>query len=175
MSEASNDQAQGGGVRTRMPRWAWVLLVVSLALNALVAGVIVTSVWRMHRGPIGWSSPMLPNALGRFAGKLDPERRAALRDKIESARERMRPARQARRAARREASEIFRADVFEKDAFEAAMQRVRAADASLQDEYGKMLPELASEMSVEERRAFLRSWRQYGRHGRRGRWRDRDE
>ena len=62
----------------RRRRWPRVLLIVSLALNALLLGVIVRGVWGLRAGA-AITGGAVEASLPAFVATLPPERRDALR------------------------------------------------------------------------------------------------
>ena len=69
--------ANGGAMR-RAPRWMWVLLILSLALNLLVLGVVCGSMWLVRQGGL-WDAPIALERSQRFMQGLPPERRAEIK------------------------------------------------------------------------------------------------
>ncbi len=139
-----------------------IALVVSLAINLLVAGVVIGGLVS-GRGPGGF--PGYDLSLGPFAQALDPQDRAALRDEFRK-RADLRPiGRRDRAQALSDFLTALRSDPFDIGAVEAifAGQRDRATaamsagQAVLLDRIGQMTPEA--------RAAFAdRLSRELGRH-----------
>ncbi|MEL6373472.1 MAG: periplasmic heavy metal sensor [Pseudomonadota bacterium] len=148
------------------PRWLWITLVTSVALNLLVIGIVAGFLWRggMHRGPM-MRGGGLEHTLQRFLRTLPDARRAAIEAKLDGGGFGIRDVRRAVRAARREAREAFRATSFDRGAYLAA-QRARAQAAQVASErLHQRLADIATLMTAQERRRFLRMLRR----GRRGR------
>ena len=61
----------------RTPRWMWVLLIVSLALNLMVLGVVFGSLWAVRHGGM-WDAPVAFDRSQRFMQGLPRERRAEM-------------------------------------------------------------------------------------------------
>src|SRR5262245_39678085 len=111
-----------GPVRTRTPRWVWVVLVISLALNFLVIGAGARALLR---------APFFMERSGsymRYAEQLPPERRERVQAAASAVRAEIGESRQELRRARREAAEIFSADPFNKERFVAAQRRIMDAE-----------------------------------------------
>src|SRR5262245_25529917 len=85
--------------KRRVPRWMWLLLIVSLAANLLIVGVLGGSMWAVRRGGY-WDAPLFMERMQRFMGGLPADRRAAVRAAFAEYRPQLRPYRQEVRAAR---------------------------------------------------------------------------
>jgi uncharacterized membrane protein len=75
MSVAAVDEA--GAIKRRTPRWMWVLLVVSLAVNLMILGVAFGTFWAVRNGL--WDAPVALERSHHFMQGLPPERRAEVR------------------------------------------------------------------------------------------------
>jgi uncharacterized membrane protein len=150
-------------VTSRMPRWLWTLLIVSLALNLLLIGLIVGASVLRHR----WSGPVAMGAapLG-YLRTLPKERRNELWEAGRPRLATMRPLWQQAREARREADRLFTAETFDAQRFIAAQQRVLEIELDARKAATQLMAEAGSRLSVAERQEMIR-WRD--RHGRRGR------
>lgn len=184
MTEANPASAAAPAApRPRTPRWVMAVLVLSLAVNALVIGVVLRFAWHV-RGAAAMSVDGLPATLGSYVGQLPPNRREELRRELGEGRQQFFPLRRDLQLARREAANRFIAEPLDKEAFVAALRRVQAAENKLREAMQTRMPEIAATMTVEERRAFVRWWggnregrgRPPGGDGERpgppGRWRD---
>lgn len=138
--------------------WLKWLLIGSLALNALALGVVVRSVWHI-RSAANLSGAGLETGLPMFVNSLPSARRDVLRREGLAERPRvLRPLRLELRRARADATKAFLADPFDAPAFAKAQANVLEAEINLRRSVQQMLPEIASRLTVDERRAFLR-WR----------------
>lgn len=145
----------------RRRRWLWVFLIASLALNALLIGVVMRGLW-IARANIMMTGGSIERALPAFVASLPPERREELRRAQLADRPAfIRPLRAELRRARAEANRLFLADPFDKPAFVAAQGRLLDAEAKLRSAIFDVLPELGERLTVEERRAYLK-WRGHG-------------
>jgi uncharacterized membrane protein len=133
---------------SRGVRW---LLIASLGLNLLVAGVVVGN---MVAGPMGGRPPAVELALGPFARALEPQdRRAIARDLFDRADLRG-MGRNERRADLAELAAALRAEPFDRDAVSAIMVRQRDKVRGLETAVeGAVLDRLAA-MTAEERAGF---------------------
>lgn len=163
-----SETAQPASAAPARPRrnWLKIALVLSLAFNALVVGIIVRSVWQF-RAAVAFGGAGLETNLPAFIGTLPRERRDALRKDGVMARpgEVLRPLRGELRRTRGELTRVFLAEPFDKQAFIAAQSKVAEAEANLRRAVQELLPEIADHMTGEERRAFIK-WRGHGREAR---------
>ncbi len=168
MSDPSASGPAPGPSRPRR-RWLWVALIVSLAINALLAGVILRAVWQFRAG-MAVAGARLERTLPAFIDSLPVERREALRkEQIDKRPEQLRPLRRAVRHARRAAIQAFLADPFDKQAFVAAQDQLLKAEAAFRAKVRVIFPEVAERMTADERRAYLR----WHRRARRSHWKRR--
>ena len=159
------------------PGRGWrIVLIVSLALNLLIAGAIGGWVLRHGIGPHGRTRPAF-RALAQLGGPLthalDAEGRAAIAARLRAER----GAHEARRAALREGFEALLADLraqpFDRDRVAARLDAQRAQVAGrFQAGHAALVAHLA-QMSAPERAAYadrleekLRRWRRHHRHAR---------
>ena len=144
-----------------MPRWLWVTLVVSLALNLLLIGLIAGAAVFRHR----WGGPgVAPGQALGYLRTLPKERRDQVRQTNRDLITGMRPMWQAVGEARREADRLFSSDPFDAAKFIAAHQRMVDAEATARKASAQLLAATGAQLSLDERKAML-SWRE--RHGRR--------
>jgi uncharacterized membrane protein len=155
MSDAPPDTRPTGW---RAPRWMWIVLIASLAVNLLGIGIVAGSFWQVRHAR-ATSGGALPGTLAKFADTLPPARGAELRDAVRAAQAAMGPLKQEAREARREAAQVFSSEPFDKDKFAAAHARVLAATLEVRQAYLRLLTDIGGKLSSEERRQFLK-WRQ---------------
>lgn len=158
---ASTSAPLAAPVRTRTPRWVIALLVVSLAVNALVLGVVLRSMWHL-RSAAAMSVDGLPSTFGSYVRQLPQQRQEELRRDLTEGRPRIFALRRELRQARQDAAQKFVAEPFDKAAFAAALARIRTAETGLRELMQSRMPDIAASMSLEERRAFLRWWDRRG-------------
>ena len=138
----------------RRRRWPRVLLVASLALNALLIGIIIRGLWGL-RTELAMRGAGLP----AFVATLPADRREKLREVAPAAPQgSLRALRGELRRARLDAYRAFTADPFDKAAFTAAQKRLFDLEAEVRLSAQRMLPEIGERMTPEERRAYMR-WR----------------
>jgi uncharacterized membrane protein len=145
-------------------------MIASLALNALLIGVIIRGLW-IARANFAMAGAAVEASIPAFVNTLPQQRREELRRA--SLPERpitvLRPLRMELRRARADAARAFLADPFDKQALIAAQERLFEAEDNLRRTAQKLLPELGERLTPAERRAYL-NWRGHG-GDRRGRWR----
>ena len=134
------------------PLWMRVLLVVSLALNLLVAGVVVGHVVR--DGDHGRGPRPVEIALGPFARAMDAGDRRAILESLRGNPDLQPLSRDQRAAAFGEILATLRAEPFDRARAEAALsaqaQRVQGLERALQ---GALLDRLAA-LTADQRVAF---------------------
>ena len=134
------------------------LLLVSLAVNALLIGGLVSAVIRHGRqlsGPMG-DNPQ--KNLGVFVSTLPAERGRAILGRASELRRALGPIRRDVRQARDVAFAALTADPFDRDKFLSAQTRLLELEHSFRLGQKDILAEMAGTMTPEERRTFLR-WR----------------
>ncbi len=161
-----SDVATVSATRRRVPRWVWIVLLLSLAANMFVIGAVARVVWPSRYAAAQAGAGGLFGNLMAYARELPPERRPLVRQP--KAKERphltVRPLREEVRAARREAARLFRTDPFDREAFLAAEGRVGAAEAKLRQTLTQFAADIAGRMTATERADFLK-WRELRRPG----------
>ena len=135
------------------------LLIVSLAANLLVAGLLAGAIWR------GRPAAMLNATAGGgganlvgYVSSLPSERRRDLFAKGQSNRGELAPLRQGIREARRGMLEALTAEPFDKQRFNDAQARLLDAEIRQRTAMRSIIGDLAAGMTPEERRSFVR-WR----------------
>lgn len=142
--------------------WRNVLLVLSLCFNVALLAILGVGVARMAtaaRVPfIG--QPAGPLAPGQVLRSLSPERRQALQAVMRQHRPALVRLRQAARQARQETFGVFSAPQFDGAAFNAALERVSAADGALEDEAVAQAKDLVAALTPEERQKVIENRQQ---------------
>ncbi|MCL4766415.1 MAG: periplasmic heavy metal sensor [Hyphomicrobiaceae bacterium] len=149
----------------RAPRWMWIALVVSLALNLLVAGVVVSAAWHLrHAGGVDGFG--FRGRLTGFLKSLPPARSDELRAVLNRAQPEIRPLWREAWQERREAARLFAAEPFDREAFAAAHARVLDTEMKARKAHLRLITELAEELTADERQALLKWWGRRWRAGR---------
>ncbi|MGQ0565526.1 MAG: periplasmic heavy metal sensor [Gemmobacter sp.] len=144
------DDRATGAAAVASPRWMRMLLVVSLALNLLVAGALLGVALR------GGPSPVAVRDLGfgPFAAALSPEDRAALRQAWMTRSGGSEGGRRAMRADMRALLDILRAEPFDAEALRAHLEK-GAERTGRRLELGlSLIAERVTGLSPAERLAF---------------------
>ena len=154
-----------GPARSDLPgRWLRLLLVLSLAVNLLIAGAVLGGAWVMRHG--GGPGSMRPFAagpaagpVGKFITMLPPERRSALHDVIAQYQGASGEFNKGMAAARHEAGDALLAAPFDRARFEAAVKRVYDAELSGRTAMIPATGSFVEHLNGAERESFLRMLR----------------
>jgi uncharacterized membrane protein len=144
----------------RATRWLMPVLVGSLALNLIVIGAAGSLLWRGHfeapEPPLG--RRVVPSVVG-YAVTLPPERVKELQQLTKEEWEKVRPLRRALMEAREASNKALTAEPFERAQFLAAQVQLAEADRASREAAFKLHNAIATYLTPEERRGFLR-WRE---------------
>ena len=143
---------------TRRARWLKPVLFASLALNLLVLGALASATWR-YRSPEMAALQFGPGNIVSYVGDLPAERRAVLWKQTTEPRRALGPLRRAVRAARRDAFATLSAEPFQPQRYIEAQSRVIDAERVQRLAAAKLFAEVASTLTADERRGFIR-WRE---------------
>jgi len=150
----------------RAPRWMWIMLVASLALNLIIIGMAAATAFHFrkhHRGPMA--------RFDQYIQTLPAKRRDKLKELLEQRRATVRPLRRKARAARRKARRAFTAEPFDRDRLFETYRLASDARIALTKARGDWYAKFAAELSADERRDYIK-WRARHRKSRRRRhWR----
>lgn len=165
------DSGPSDAVPRRWPRWKGIVLVVSLALNLLVVGVVATAAIRHRLGP----PPGFTQAtVVTFARSLPEPRRREIWESTRPERMALRPYRAELRRARAEVRRTLVAEPFDPARFRAAHERLLEAEVSARKVAHLLFEATALRMTPDERRAFAQWQPLAERPGRRHSYRDPD-
>jgi uncharacterized membrane protein len=140
------------------PRWMWVALIASLALNCLVLGIVFRSVWDIgHVQALG--GDRAAGGIGGFVATLPPERGKELRQTYNAERPLLRPLRLELRRLRGEVIETLQTEPLDKQRLGGALSRILETEIEMRRILGRSLADVAARMTLEERRAYL-GWRE---------------
>lgn len=134
--------------------WLKWLLVASLALNVLIAGVVIGAI---VRGGTSGGRGAPQNVIG-YVMSLPADRRQELMQRSANVRPELRALRQQVRAANRERLAALTAEPFDRTRYVAAQTRQIEAETKIRMLMRDIVADTAAGMSLDERRAFLR-WR----------------
>jgi len=142
------------GVIRKAPRWMWVLLVLSLAANLLVVGVVVGAGFTRPfvSGP---GAGLLGFQLVRYSLGRSAETRTETRKILSAERPRIDPLRRELRDARQGLASAFVAEPFDAARIKAAQMKVLELERRLGEEALDALVKIAGNLTPEERRKFV--------------------
>ena len=165
MADEMNTDAAPAG---KAPRWMRVLLVVSLALNLLVVGLVAGSVLGKTRsGSRGAEAHEFQRH--PLIGALAREDRREVMQQLRRDNGQPREHAKALRTRFRAYLEALRADAFDADAVGQLLKEQRASMGNWQDGVDGILLQTLSDMTPEERLAYADRLEELGRRGRKRR------
>ena len=123
--------APNDGTAPRPSRIRTTLLVMSLCLNVGLMALILVGLGRAGTGFIAQPGVMAPAQIARG---LPPQQREKILDIVAEHRDAMQEKRRAARKARLDAFQAFAAATYVPGDFAGALDRVRVADAALEEE-----------------------------------------
>jgi uncharacterized membrane protein len=136
------------------PRWLWVVLILSLALNLLVAGAAVGA-FVLGRHTMAWSSGGMAGNVVQFARQLPSERRSQIWAEVAEQRKAIRPLWRETGRLRRQLAALLAADPFDGAAFAETQRRMLEAEMRARAAGQALVSAIATRLSAEERRALL--------------------
>jgi uncharacterized membrane protein len=145
--------------KRRAPRWMWALLILSLALNLMVAGIVMGSLWAVRRGGF-WDAPMFFERSHRFMRGLPENRRAQIRALFIEHRPRLQPNWRAVREARVALGRVIERD-YTPEAFDAAFSDLLQKEARAREAARPMIAAMLKTLKPEERLHFLSVYMPY--------------
>lgn len=150
MSSAMNDGTSVSDGRGR--RWMRGALIVSVAVNLFLAGVVgVWAVKPMFRDRGGEPPGGATSIAERMASRLPETDGQILRQAFQKRHDDMRKLFDEARAAQRDSRRALRATPFDPAAFAAASQRSIAARTAVQEAFNQAMGEAAAGMSTDGR------------------------
>lgn len=165
MADEMNTDARPGA---KAPRWMRGLLVVSLALNLLVVGLVAGSVLGKSRSG-GRSVEAHEFQRHPLIGALARDDRREVMQQLRRDNGQHRENAKALRTRFRAYLEALRADAFDADAIEQLLKDQREAMGGWQDGVDGILLQTLSDMTPEERLAYADRLEELGRRGRKRR------
>ncbi len=141
----------------RAPRWMTAVLVVSLALNLLIAGAFVGAALRHDRG---WDHGRQPGEISRdlgrtpFVAALEPEDRRAIGRRLMRDAGPLRENRAELRERFDRLLDALRAETFDRATVEALLAEQRAAGARRLEIGEQAILDRLEEMPADARRAY---------------------
>ena len=160
-------ETPGPDVRRTIPIWMKALLVASLAVNLLVAGLVAGAFWRGRPAMMMNAATNGGASLAGYVATLPNDRRRELWTKAQPSRDEIAGLRRDIRQARQDALKSLTAEPFDKQRYIDAQTRLLDAEVRQRTFQRKVSAELAASMSAEERKSFLH-WRPAQGRGRGG-------
>ncbi len=146
--------------KRRTPRWIWVLLMLSLALNLLIIGIVGGSIWAVRRGGF-WDAPLFLERTHRFMQGLPADRRTQLREIFAQYRPQLAPAWREVRAARVSIGRLIERGGYTAEEFDAALDDVLQKEARAREAAKPMIAAMLNALEPGERRWFLSVYMPY--------------
>ena len=151
------DNVTAVSMRTGQSRGSMIALVLSLALNALFIGGVISAFAR-HGDTHFTRRPGQAFGLGAYVSTLPASRTKAILSAVGDRRQVMGPIRRDIRQAREAALAALTADPFDKERFLAAQTQLIETEHRQRLAQRDILVEIAASMTPDERRAYIR-WR----------------
>ncbi|MGI9387518.1 MAG: periplasmic heavy metal sensor [Methyloligellaceae bacterium] len=155
---SSSENGDNGERSGRMPRWVWIALIASLALNLVMIGSIGGAVYAGRHGGF-WGGHRHSADARTFMSSLPDERRKELKTLFREHRKSLRPYWRKVRRARRGAAEVLKEDPFDKVKFTAALEKLHQLHVAARAASRPMFVDLAGKLNPDERKVFMRSMR----------------
>lgn len=143
--------SENSSVKRRTPRWLWIILIISLALNLLIMGAVGGAWVRYGKwaGPFGsWKGHHLMRGL--------PEvRREQVSAILEKHRQILRPMRKEVHSAWLDVAGALKERNVDEQKLRNAMAQAQSAEAAARQRLVPMILEVAEVLTLEERRKFV--------------------
>lgn len=133
-------------------RWVGWVLIVSLALNLFLAGIVGMRYWREHFRPPPDRAMMGP--VGRITQGLPESGRAKVKAAMDATREQYREQGREFRRARGEAIQALAAEPYDRAKVEASFAEARRRADAMSAIMQSALIEASARLTAEERKAF---------------------
>jgi uncharacterized membrane protein len=154
-----DDQGARNIVR-KAPRWMWVLLILSLSLNLLIAGIVIGSVWAVKRGGY-WNAPIAFERSRQFMRELPRESRREIRDVFFEHKPALAPYWREVREARIAIGRLIESGHYSPEALDAAMDALFQKEMRARQEAKPMIGAMLAKLTPEQRLHFLRIFLPY--------------
>lgn len=147
-------------VKRRAPRWMWLLLVLSLACNLLVVGIVIGGSIAVNRGGF-WDAPAGLQRVKRFMNGLTPDRRAEVRAIFFEHRDRLAPIWRDLREARVRIGRMIERGGYTQEELSAAIDDLYAKESRARAANKPMVMAILTKLEPAERAHFLRVFLPY--------------
>jgi uncharacterized membrane protein len=142
------------------PAGKWrALLIASLALNLLIAGIAGSAMFRHRHGHGMGGRGTEEIGLQGFLKSLPAARAKELRAAVKGEKADMKPLFDATRAARRQAADAIAAEPFDADKLTQAFGTIDAAEANVKAAARTAIVKAAGLMTADERKALAEHWK----------------
>lgn len=145
-----------GAARRAVPNWLWAGLIVSVALNLLVAGTMASAWWTVSEEAWPTRGGLSRNVVS-FVRSLPAERREVLRGPIDKVRQQIGPLRRAVYRQRQAVVRLVGAEPFDRARFEVETAKLVKAEMELRQAAHGPIAEVLALLTADERRQ-LASW-----------------
>lgn len=148
-----------------------IALFLSVALNLLVIGAVVGTMYGLHRGGPGrhFGGGADDFGVSSIVRLLPEARRKEIRKELSANRIKLRPMIDEIRALRRAAADQLAADPFDRAALQAAIDKVAEKERALRQTAVGMFMDRAAALSTDERHLLADAWRRKSEEHRRRR------
>jgi uncharacterized membrane protein len=144
--------------RSQMSRSFKIVLLASLALNAVFIGGLISAVLRHDRNPFIARAGSSQQNLAAYVTTLPAERRMSIFKSVSDKRQALMQHRGVVRRARDDAQASLASEPFDREKYLLAQTRLVQAEHDQRLSQRDMFVDIASAMSADERRSYIR-WR----------------
>jgi uncharacterized membrane protein len=144
----------------RAPRWVWVLLIFSLALNLMICGIAFGSIWAVRHGGL-WDVPIAIERSQRFMQGLPEERRGEIKALFYSHKPELIPYWRDVREARVAIGELIKHGGYSNAELDTAMDTLFQKEIAARQAAKPMIAGIMAQLKPDERLHFLRVFLPY--------------
>jgi uncharacterized membrane protein len=159
-------------MQRRAPRWMWITMILSLAVNLLIVGAVLGALWNF-RYVRAFAEGGAPAQFGAFVAGLPSEKRSKVDALMREQRAILKPLRHEMREARKATIAAVTAEPFDKEQLRRLNAAYQQSRYRLRAKRAEIFPEILGLLSAEERKELL-EWRRQRRHWRHSHRGDRD-
>lgn len=158
MSGISGERGQV--IVRRASRWMWALLILSLSINLLIAGIVIGSIWAIRKGGY-WQAPIALERSQRFMGGLPEDRRREIRAIFFEHRAALKPYWREVRQARIELGRLIERGAYSQEELNTKMDNLFQKEMNAREAAKPMIAAMVGKLNPEERLHFLRVFLPY--------------
>lgn len=152
MSSIASDP--GPEIVRRVPRWMWISLIVSLAGNVLVIGIVFGSMWAVRKGGL-WDMPVALERSQRFMNGLPAERRDDIKGIFFDHKAALAPYWREVRQARLAIGRLIEGGSYTEEQLDTAMNELFQKEKAAREAAKPMVAAMLAQLSPSERVHFL--------------------